>query len=187
MSTAPQHVALGQILAHVFTKDHDALRARLRRAFPCDPDESVEDALSEALLSLLSSLESPSPYAAGVWSHQGSAGLQRLLYTVAWRQLRGQHRSSRARHEQPLAALPERAGGADPHAALLARQASEAIAALLPQAARRFAPRGAAALESALEDRLSSGDSDLCVASRHAIDRSALCRARGWLETRVAS
>lgn len=174
-------------LVHIDQHQHARMIGRLRRAFPNTPDEAREDALQSALVDLLALARLPESAPCRALREAGRAGLERLLYQAAWRALRGELRRARARRERCVEVMPELGDGAHPLARLEARRAAQRLAALVPRACLRHAPRRADELRAALWDRMLSGDTDVEVAARHGVGRSQLCRARGWLEAEMAA
>ena len=147
------------------------LYGRLRAAFPGVCASLVEDAAAVAVTEVW----------LGRHRWTDTTGWAALLYTIAWRQLRGELRRMHYRGAVGAGTRPELLHAPDALALLDARRTLRAIPRLAPEAARRYAPRRASLLAEALLDRLESGDTDGEVASRHGVDRSLLCRARLWM------
>ena len=122
----------------------------------------TEDAVQEAYLAGLEQGREPSV----PWAR-----------TVAWRHLRGQHRTavSHRRWCPPHDVVPYSL-----EARLDARRALARLAELVPAAARRFGGRSPVEFEAALRLRL-TGRGDTEVAATTGLRREAINRAMQWL------
>lgn len=176
------HCPLSVALSEVFVHARSRILRRLRRSFSSTPTEQIEDALSQSLLSLLETTHNPNATTARAWRTGGSAALERLLSTVAWRTIRGEHRLLRARREHCRDVLPDLPHQEHPQAWWEAHRTLRRVQRLVPMAARRFGPTRARELQNALWERCLTDETDGVVAARHGVGRSQLCRARGWLE-----
>lgn len=153
------------------------LLRRLRHRFPRVCTSGLEDAAQEAALTAVRLYKTPGSCVQRAWA-RSVEDLERLVFTIAWRSLRGELRRGARRGHRP----PERASGhRDAAAQIEAQDTLRRARRLIPDAAQIHAPRTATALTAALEDRLFTGDDDLAVATRHGVHRSVLCRARRWI------
>lgn len=148
------------------------IRVRLERwlqcCFPTWPAASVEDAVADAMTTVL--------------SKQGWAlpADMRLLRTVAWRGLRAEWRRPR----------PQRIGlrapaTADPTGRIEARSTLRRLNTLIEPAVEEFGGRKKSQVRSALVSRLADGESDTAVARQHGVRREAINRARRAMIARI--
>jgi hypothetical protein len=155
------------------------LLRRLRQRFPRVCASRIEDAAQEAALTTVRLNRTPGSCVQRAWE-RSAEDLERLVFTIAWRSLRGElRRGARRGAAHPDILLGHRDAAAQVEAQDTLRRARR----LIPDAAQIHAPRTASALFAALEDRLRTGDDDLAVAIRHGVHRSVLCRARRWILT----
>ncbi len=155
------------------------LLRRLRQRFPRVCASRIEDAAQEAALTTVRLNRTPGSCVQRAWE-RSAEDLERLVFTIAWRSLRGElRRGARRGAAHPDSVLGHRDAAAQVEAQDTLRRARR----LIPDAAQIHAPRTASALSAALEDRLRTGDDDLAVAIRHGVHRSVLCRARRWILT----
>jgi hypothetical protein len=155
------------------------LLRRLRQRFPRVCASRIEDAAQEAALTTVRLNRTPGSCVQRAWE-RSAEDLERLVFTIAWRSLRGElRRGARRGTAHPDILLGHRDAAAQVEAQDTLRRARR----LIPDAAQIHAPRTASALSAALEDRLRTGDDDLAVAIRHGVHRSVLCRARRWILT----
>lgn len=155
------------------------LLRRLRQRFPRVCASRIEDAAQEAALTTVRLNRTPGSCVQRAWE-RSAEDLERLVFTIAWRSLRGElRRGARRGAAHPDILLGHRDAAAQVEAQDTLRRARR----LIPDAAQIHAPRTASALSAALEDRLHTGDDDLAVAIRHGVHRSVLCRARRWILT----
>jgi DNA-directed RNA polymerase specialized sigma24 family protein len=154
-------------LAVQFFKSRDRLSRMLGRAFPDASEQEVEDALSDALLVMLSR---PSPVVGSV---------NGLLYTVAWRRLRGEFRRHARRLNQSIGRAEEPA---------LRQDAPQDVVLSASRWLRHFedtitehGKTQAEPLRRALLDKMETGDPDGVVAGRHGLTRARLNRAWNML------
>jgi hypothetical protein len=155
------------------------LLRRLRQRFPRVCASRIEDAAQEAALTTVRLNRTPGSCVQRAWE-RSAEDLERLVFTIAWRSLRGElRRGARRGAAHPDILLGHRDAAAQVEAQDTLRRARR----LIPDAAQIHAPRTASALTAALEDRLRTGDDDLAVAIRHGVHRSVLCRARRWILT----
>ena len=153
------------------------LLRRLRHRFPRVCASGIEDAAQEAALTTVRLHKTPGSCVQRAWE-RSAEDLERLVFTFAWRALRGELRRGARRGS------PHPDGGAGPRDAAAQIEAQDTLRRarrLIPDAAQIHAPRTAPALTAALEDRLHTGDDDHAVAIRHGVHRSVLCRARRWI------
>ncbi|MEY3210317.1 MAG: hypothetical protein RIT28_798 [Pseudomonadota bacterium] len=156
-----------------------SLLRRLRHRFPRVCASGLEDAAQEAALTTVRLHKTPGSCVQRAWD-RSAEDLERLVFTFAWRSLRGELRRGARRGQVPTE------GGwrhRDAAAQVEAQDTLRRARRLIPDAAQIHAPRAAPALTAALEDRLTTGDDDLAVAIRHGVHRSVLCRARRWILT----
>ena len=150
-------------MANQFFKSRARLSRLLGRSFPDASDQEVEDALSDALVVVYSR---PRP---------ALGSLCGLLYTIAWRRLRGVFRGHARRFNQSLALVEERS---------LQQAASQDVVVSASRWLSHFegaiAEHGksqADALRRALLNKMETGDPDGVVAARHGLTRGRLNRA----------
>ena len=156
-----------------------SLLRRLHHRFPRVCASGIEDAAQEAALTTVRLNKTPGSCVQRAWE-RSAEDLERLVFTFAWRSLRGElRRGARRGHFHPDGVTGHRDAAAQVEAQDTLRRARR----LIPDAAQIHAPRTAPALSAALEDRLRTGDDDLAVATRHGVHRSVLCRARRWILT----
>lgn len=150
-------------MADQFFNAHARLSRLLGRSFPDASDQEVEDALSDAFEVMYSR---PAPVVGSV------AG---LLYTIAWRRLRGVFRRHARRLNQSMLSVDEPS---------LRREAPQDVVLSASRWVRHF--EGAIAehgktqadpLRRALLDKMETGDPDGEVAARHGLTRARLNRA----------
>jgi len=161
-------------LTSTFLALRAALWRRLRRCWPASPPELIEEQLGDTCAHMLSRRG----YFEAILQRQGAAALERLLFTIAWRGLRGGYKRSAHGAEVPWGDRPipgRRPAGQDLAAAC------GALERLVHEAAARYGGRRPEALRRALEDRLSGGEPDTVVAARHGVNRARLCEARGYV------
>lgn len=156
-----------------------SLLRRLHHRFPRVCASGLEDAAQEAALTTVRLNKTPGSCVQRAWE-RSVEDLERLVFTFAWRSLRGELR--RGARRGPLRPEGVMAHG-DATAQVEAQDTLRRARRLIPDAAQIHAPRTAPALTAALEDRLRTGDDDLAVAIRHGVHRSVLCRARRWILT----
>lgn len=154
-----------------------ALLRQLRARFPKICGSGLEDAAQDAALTTLRLSAVQGSCVQRAWS-RSVEDLERLVFTFAWRALRGElRRGARRSRLLPLTAPSSR----DATRLVEAHDTLRRAHRLIPDAAALYAPRGAVSLRAALDDRLRTGDDDLAVARRHGVHRSVLCRARRWI------
>jgi hypothetical protein len=159
------------------------LLRRLRQRFPRVCASGIEDAVQEAALTTVRLNNTPGSCVQRAWERSAD-DLERLVFTFAWRALRGELRRGARRSVHSFTATTSHRDAA---AQVEAQDALRRARRLIPDAAQIYAPRTAPALAAALEDRLRTGDDDLAVASRHGVHRSVLCRARRWILSSLVS
>lgn len=158
-------------MADQFFKSHARLSRLLVRSFPDASEQEVEDALSDAFEVVYSRPD------AGLGSVTG------LLYTVAWRRLRGVFRRHARRFNQSILNVDEPA---------LSREAPQDVVLSASRWLQHFeatilehGKTQADPLRRALLDKMETGDPDGEVAERHGITRARLNRAWNMLLTRL--
>ncbi|MCK6520819.1 hypothetical protein L6R49_05180 [Myxococcota bacterium] len=154
-------------LADQFFKARARLSRLLGRSFPDASAEEVEDALSDALVVMVGRA------APVVGSVPG------LLYTIAWRRLRGEFRRHARRLNQSIPCFDHPG---------LSQDAGQDVVVSAARWLRHFeatiAEHGktqSEALRRALLDKMETGDPDGVVAERHDITRARLNRAWNML------
>ena len=150
-------------MADQFFKSRARLSRLLGRSFPDASEQEVEDALSDALVVMYSR------------AHPALGSVNGLLYTIAWRRLRGVFRGHARRFNQSLALVEERS---------LQQAASQDVVVSASRWLSHFegaiAEHGksqADALRRALLNKMETGDPDGVVAARHGLTRARLNRA----------
>lgn len=156
-----------------------ALVRALARRFPAVCEGRVEDAVATAFLQLCARPELWATFSSG-----DDHGAWRVLFLLAWRDLRGQCRRRSYQAEGGTLDLPaaNRAGagaGASPEEELRASELDARVRALVVEAARRCGGRRSGPLERALLERIYEERSDGEAASRHGLPREYVCRGRG--------
>jgi hypothetical protein len=151
------------LVADQFFKSRARLSRLLGRSFPDASDQEVEDALSEALVVMYSR------------ARPELRSVNGLLYTIAWRQLRGVFRGHARRFNQSFVFVEERS---------LRREAPQDVVlsasrwlSHFESAIQAHGKTQADALRRALLDKMETGDPDGVVAERHGLTRARLNRA----------
>lgn len=155
------------------------VRGWLNRCFPGACPSEVADAWQAAALDVL---EHPARYEAA-WRGDGERGLGRLLTTVAWRALRGEHRRvgrRRAQGSMRLAAQITVSAGQEHYFAL-----RHELDGVIGAAAARYGAGRPDLLEQALLERLCEAAPDTEIAARHNLRREPLNRARRVVEAEL--
>lgn len=160
-----------------------ALLRRLRGRFPRVCAATIEDAAQEAALTTVRLCGTPGSCVERAWG-RSAEDLDRLVYTFAWRTLRGELRRGARRTNRALYVAPSHGDAASQ---VEAQDTLRRARRLIPDAALIYAPRASSTLHDALEDRFRTGDDDLTVATRHNVHRSVLCRARRWILSSITS
>lgn len=162
---------------------HGKIQERARRwlvqCFPGACPGEVADAWQAVALDVL---EHPSRYEAA-WLSDGDRALGRLLTTVAWRVLRGEHRRvarRRARGSMRLAAQITVSAGQEHYFAL-----RHELDGVIGAAAARYGAGRPELLERALLERLCEAAPDTEIAARHNLRREPLNRARRVVEAEL--
>jgi hypothetical protein len=158
-----QELLMNDPLADQFFKSRDRLGRMLSRDFPDASAQEVEDALSDALVEMYARAAPLLGVAAP------------LLYTIAWRKLRGDFRRHARRFNVQLDRDDAGALGQAPaqDVVLSASRWLRHFEATLAEHGKTQAER----LRRALLDKMETGDSDGEVAARHGITRARLNRA----------
>ncbi|MBL8617103.1 MAG: hypothetical protein JNM72_15950 [Deltaproteobacteria bacterium] len=162
---------------------HEKIQARARnwllQRFPQACPSEIADAWQAAALDVL---EHPARYEAA-WAGDGERGLGRLLTTVAWRALRGEHRRvarRRARGSMRLAAQITVTAGQEHYFAM-----RHELDGVIGAAAARYGAGRPDLLERALLERLCEAAPDTEIAARHNLRREPLNRARRVVEVEL--
>lgn len=165
---------------------HLTLTRHLRASFPrCCPG-LVDETVAEILAQTLASIQRQE---GAFWDRLqlgSEAGLQNMMRVAAWRHLRGTlrgfaHSRTTALEDGIIRAPQEH----DPQAVAMACELLSLIRSLVEEAARRHSKRHPHRLESALRERLETGESDTAIAAKHGVDRGTLCNARNWVRRRL--
>lgn len=162
------------------------LRATLRQDFPHFCPGRLEDAVSQAFAEVWAR---PSMLQA-VTVADDDAAFQ-ILYSIAWREARGQWRRKAYKSECSISAMEESGWTApadelDPEDVLETAQFMERIEALVDEAAQRFGHRQATALSAALRARIFEEMSDVEAAARHGVPREYVNRSKRWMQAALA-
>ncbi|MCB9761182.1 MAG: hypothetical protein H6739_15180 [Alphaproteobacteria bacterium] len=181
----PPDPKLVTLITAIYVAHRESLLERLTRSFPGTCPGRIEDAAQQAMLIALEHAHTGPSCVRAAWARGGGAAIAQQLFNFGWRHLRGEHRLKRSRVETLAASLPARGHQEHPEGILVARHTAQAVACMLPCAARKHSKKHASTLTAALEDRLWSGDTDKDVAARHGVERSLICRARNWLHRQV--
>jgi DNA-directed RNA polymerase specialized sigma24 family protein len=158
-------------MADQFMKSHARLSRLLGRSFPDASEQEVEDALSDAF--------------EVVYSRPTSAvgSVTGLLYTIAWRRLRGVFRRHARRFNQSITTVDEPTLRSEaPQDIMLSasRWVLHFEATILEHGKTQADP-----LRRALLDKMETGDPDGVVAERHGLTRARLNRAWNLLLERL--
>lgn len=141
----------------------------------------IEDAVAAAFAELCANHTLWAGFAPG-----DDHGAWRLLYLLAWRQLRGQCRLRSFRAEVGMLELLAAntatvASGPSPEQSASASELDAWVRRLIVEAARCCGGRRPEPLEQALLERIFEERTDVEVAARHGVPREYVGRGRGWL------
>lgn len=166
-------------LSHLFLQQAPSLRGYIASRFPCLSWDRVEDAAADTFVEICRRPD----YFLEVWQRGGEEELLRLLRVIAWRQARAQIRKSSYNHEVFHEALVNRAPQQPGQESMVMLRCT--LPGALKDACQQVCPSRSEALQSAVMDRLLSGDPDTVVAKRHNIRREYLNKARRQVRERM--
>lgn len=168
-------------ISALYCRLHEPMLTSLGARFPALPAASIEDAVAHTFEQ---ALERPTFEVR--WRNAGAAGLERLLWTVAWRAVNTDRRTHARRTELLSQRAPVPAQISTPESIAIARDEMRCLAVQVSRASRRYGGRSPDRLERALLDRL-AGSNDTASARRFGVRREAVNQARRWLRTAISA
>ncbi len=167
---------LDQLVAAACSVFHDQLLLDLRRGYPREPLQLLEDAVQVTCEEVLRREDA----VFAVLSVNGPGGVYGYMRTIAWRTVWQVRHRGPERREVCLDSVPERSA---PPTELprLKREAEEEVRRVLAAAAGAMGHGRTEALFLALVEHIFEGVSGVEVARRHGLPREYVSKARSWI------
>jgi len=174
---------LEEAVCELYNERLDSLVSWCNGRFPRMCRSRAEDAVHNAFVAVLAC---PETFEKGL-AARGPAELERLVRTVAWRELRGQWRRKSYQSEVPLVAVCAPHTHTTPYDVTVANELLTEVELLADEAAVIFGGNRSRALRDALRARVSTGNSDSGIAREHGVPREYLSKAKNWMKRQLAA